>query len=293
MPGDKKLNIAFVWYFDKASQVYDNWRDGLRSAMDIVAKKHNVSWYLDKEVPDFNEKLDFILLWDDTNSKFFDIIDKYKCKKGLCLTTMPSNIQNLQKMDVVYCESTPVFHEVMSHSYRIIEENYNQVVEPVFKAIKAFGTDTDLFKPNSKVVKDIPYFYPATFSPWKRQDEIADLSNSLYLVGTIQPDGMDIYQRCANRGCIIETGYFPVSKIVKMYQRAENVILPAVHGSERTCLEAMACDILPIVIHPQNDKLYSYILEFKESGLKSPREFVLKNYSHEIYAQKLLEGIES
>ena len=274
---DKKvLRISFVWWFDKAGLVFDNWRDGLRSALEIIAKKHRLGWYLDKTYPDLKDS-DFILLWDDSNSEFFNLIDKFPCPKGLCLTTMPQNIDNLRKVNVVFCESQPVYEAVRSYGIH---------------TIKAFGTDTDFFKPDNKVPKDIPYFYPATFSPWKRQDELADLGSNLYLVGTIQPDGLDIYQRCANRGCIIEVGYFPATKIRKMYQRAEQVVIPAIHGSERTCLEAMSTDLLPLVVHPTNDKLFSFIKELNESGIKSPREFVIKNYSHREYAKALLSGIE-
>lgn len=269
--------IAFVWWFDKAGWVFDNWRDGLRAAMEEIGKKHKVTWFLDKTTPDPEDDYDFILLWDDSNSGFFEQIDNFKCKKGLCLTTMPENIDNLRKVDVVFSESQPVYEAVRSYG---------------IWTIKAFGTDTDFFRPDPKVRKDIPYFYPATFSPWKRQDELADLGSYLYLVGTVQPDGKDIYDRCTNRGCIIEVGYFPATKIRKMYQRSENVIIPAIHGSERTCLEAMATDILPVITHPDHVKLYSYVKEFKESGLVSPREFILKNYSHKVYAANLLKGIE-
>lgn len=270
------MNIAVVWWFEKSSQIFENWRDGHRAAFEEIGKKHTIKWFLDKTYPDIDEPLDFIILWDDSNSTFFDLIDKYQCKKGLCLTTMPSNIDNLHKVDVVFCESEPVLREVRSHNVY---------------AVKAFGTDTDFFKPDIKVKKDIPFFYPATFSPWKRQDELADLGSDLYLVGTIQPDGLDIYQRCANRGCIIETGYFPATKIRKMYQRAERVVIPAIHGSERTCLEAMATDILPTITHPEHDKLYSYVKEYNISGIKSPREFVLKFYSHKVFANSLMRGI--
>lgn len=275
MDGDKKLKIAFIWWFDKASTVYDNWRDGLRAAMEEIGKKHEVQWFLDKTLPDPGV-YDFLLFWSSTNEEYFSLMDKYKEPKGLCLTTMPDVSENLRYFDVVYCESQPVYEVVRSFGVR---------------AIRAFGTDTDFFKPDPKKRKDIPYFYPATFSPWKRQDELADLGHMLWLVGTIQPDGVDIYQRCVNRGCHVEVGYFPVSKIRNYFQRAENVVLPAIHGSERTCLEAMACDILPFVTHRDHVKLYSYIQEFKDSGLTSPREFVLKNYSHKIYAKNILKGI--
>ena len=278
MGGDKKLNIAIIWYFDKASKVFDNWRDGHRAAFEVIEKKHDVTWFIDKQVPDPSDPFDFIILWDDSNSPFFALADRYNCPIGLCLTTMPSNFDNLHKCSIVFSESGPVREAVRAGGIR---------------TIKAFGTDTDFFKPNPKVRKDIPYFYPATFSPWKRQDELANLGPNLYLVGTIQPDGLEIYQKCTNKGCLIEVGYFPASKILKMFQRAENVPIPAVHGSERTVLEAMACDILPRVIHPDiNPKTYSYVKEYEESGMKSPREFVLKYYSHKVFAKNLLKGIK-
>lgn len=291
--------IAFIWWFDESSKIYKNWRDGLRRALDIINKKkdYSVSYFFDKTLPDKGE-FDFLLFWSSTNEDYFEYLNKYKAKKGLCLTTYPTNIDNLREMDVVYCESQPILDEVESYgteTYNVMDEKkgyYVQKTRPFYKSILAFGTDTDFYKPDPKKRKDIPYFYPATFSPWKRQDEIADLASNLYLVGTIQPDGLDIYNKCANKGCNIEVGYFPASKIRNMYQRSKQVVIPAIHGSERTVLEAMATNIKPVVIHPTNKRTYSYIKEFEDSGLETPRKFILKNYSHRIYAKKLLEGIK-
>jgi hypothetical protein len=267
------MKIAFVWYFEKASWVYDNWRDGLRSALDIINKKHQVSYFLDKTVPDVTDNFDFILLWDDSNSEFFKQIDKFKCRKGICLTTDPQNFDNLRKVDVVFCESQPVYDAVRSQGIR---------------AIKAFGTDTDFFKPGKK--KDIEYFYPATFSPWKLQREIAYLGKELTCVGTVQPDGVFDLTKCKENGVNVITDYLPVSKIRDYYQRAKRVVIPAIHGSERTVLEAMSSGIMPVVLHPENKKTFSYLTELIESGL-TPREFVIKNYSHKVYAKNLLKGI--
>jgi hypothetical protein len=267
-------NIAFVWYFDKASQVVNRWRDGLRSAIEIVSKKYDVDWYLDCEVPE--DKYDFILLWDSSESRFLEDIEKYHCQKGICLTTDPTNWNNLRKLDVVYCESDPIYESVRSQGIR---------------AIKAFGTDTEFFQPKTGE-KDIDFFYPATFSPWKRQSEIAYLGKQLTCVGTVQPDGVGELEECKRNGVNIEVGYFPVRKIRDYYQRSKNVIIPAVHGSERTVLEAMSCDIKPIVTHLENVRTSSYISELEQSGL-TPREFVLKNYSHFKYADQLIRGIET
>lgn len=267
--GKKTFNIAFVWYWDKASSVIDNWRDGLKAALEIVGQEHQVDWYIDKQVP--KDDYDWILTWSDAQCGFLD--RPYKAKKGLFLTAMPQDYTKLRNLDVVFCESDPILEAVRAQGIR---------------AVKAFGTDTDTFKPK-KGKKDIEYFYPATFSPWKQQRRIASLVKPVLFVGTVQPDGKEDYEAVKKEGRhTLEIGYFPVEKIVGYYQRAKKVVIPAIHGSERTALEAMACGIEPIVFtEKENPKLYSYIKELKESGL-SPREFVLKNYSHKIYAEKIL-----
>ena len=268
------MNISFVWYFDKASSVFDNWRDGLRAAMKKISKEHKVIWYLDKTMPDPGDS-DFLLFWSSSNEDYFNQLDKYKERKGICLTTDPHNIDNLRKLDVVFCESDPIYEAVRSQGIR---------------AIKAFGTDTDFFRPSFKVKKDIDFFYPATFSPWKRQSEIAHLGHQLTCVGTVQPDGLAELTECTRNGVNVINGYLPAKKILNYYQRAKNVIIPAVHGSERTVLEAMSCGIKPVVTHPENVRTYSYIKELEESKLE-PRDFVVKNYSHIKYAEQLLKGI--
>lgn len=267
------MKIAFVWFFDKAETVFDNWRDGLRAAMEHIGRTHHVEWVIGKKYPE--DKYDAIVFWDDSNSDFFKQIHQYHGKKALCLTTDPRNFDNLRTLDVVYCESGPVYEAVRAQG---------------IQAIKAFGTDTDFFTPDKNIEKDIAYFYPATFSPWKRQSEIAYLGKQLTCVGTIQPDGLKEYEDCLRSGVNIEVGYFPVAKIRDYYRRAKRVIIPAVHGSERTVLEAMACGIWPEVVSEVNIRTRSYIQELEKSGL-SPREFVIKNYSHTKYAEQIMKGI--
>jgi glycosyltransferase involved in cell wall biosynthesis len=267
------MKIAFIWYFDKAPLVYSKWRDGLRTAMEIISCKHEVDWFIGKQIPE--KHYDFLLFWDDSNSEMFNHLD-IADRRGICLTTDPNNIDNLKKLDVVYCESDPILEAVRRNGIR---------------AIKAFGTDTMFFHPNPVIVKDIEYFYPATFSPWKRQSEIAYLGEKLLCVGTVQPDGVNELKACEDNNVKIETGYFHVKKIRRLYWRTKNMIIPAVHGSERTVLEAMACGIVPEVTHKENIRTSSYVEEYKQSGL-TPREFVIQNYSHFKYATQLLRGIE-
>lgn len=271
------MKIAFVWYYDKASQTFDNWRDGLRAALEEISKRHEVVWFMDKEVPDPQDKWDGIIFWDDSNSAFFQFIDNYSCPVSLCLTTDPHNFANLRKLNAVYCESQPVYETVRREGIR---------------AIHAFGTDNNFFTPDETVVKDIEYFYPATFSPWKKQSDIAYLGDKLTCIGTVQPDGHSELQKCLENGVNVEIGYFPAEKIRDYYRRAKHVIIPAVHGSERTVLEAMSCDILPEVINPENRKTQSLIYEFNLSRSLSPRQYIGTHYGVQRYARNLLKGLE-
>lgn len=267
------MKIAVIWYYSRASQALPNWRDGLRSAIEIIEKSHQVEWFLDEKLPGFG--FDAYLLWGDSNCPAIRTISKFNGKKAICLSTNPTNTENLRFLDAVFCESDPVFEEARKAGIR---------------AIKAFGTDTNFFTPDN-TSKDIEYFYPATFSPWKRQHAIAHHGKDLLCVGTVQPDGVSEFEECKKRGVIVEEGYFPVEKIREYYKRAKRVHIPAIHGSERTVLEAMSMNILPVV-YPENIKACSYVEEYKKSGCRTPREFVLKNYSAEIYAENLLKGLQ-
>jgi len=265
--------IAVIWTFDKAKQIFPYWRDGLKAAIEELGKTHDVEYYLGEDYKNLDEKYDAYLIWGDSQERTIDFFKDKEGRKGLILTTSPTDIENLKKYDIVFCESRPVYEEARMHGIH---------------AVHAFGTDTDFFSPDD-TEKDILYFYPATFSPWKRQSAIADYGQLLYCVGTVQPDGQQELQACLDKGVHVAQGYFKAEYIRDLYRRAKNVPIPAIHGSERTIVEAMSMDLFPLV-NPEN-KAHAIIDKFKGTELISPREFVLKNYSHRLYAEKIEKGL--
>lgn len=267
------MRICFSWHFDKAEDVFPNWRDGLRGAIEELEREHTVEWVLG--IKDPPEGFDAYLVWEDSHSPILTRLRESGALTGLFLTTNPHNVDNIRGLTAVFCESQPVYDEVRRHGIR---------------SIKAFGTDTDVFTPDAAFPKDIGFFYPATFSPWKRQSAIAHLGKDLLCVGTLQPDGILELDACTKQGVVTKIGYFPVKEIRDYYRRANAVTIPAIHGSERTVLEAMATDILPRV-NMQNEKAYSYIREYMDSGIKSPRQFILSRYSHKHYAAAIKRGL--
>lgn len=266
--------ISFIWEWERAKEIEPNWRDGLRKAIEILGKRHEIDWYLMK-APELKKDYDWIITWCDSNSNFSKFFTKYPAKRAICLTTHPTNYHNLQGFDVVFCETSIIYEECRMRGIH---------------AVRAFGTDEEFFTPKSSK-EDIEYFYPATFSPWKRQRDIAHLGNKLTCVGTVQPDGQEDYDACVNNAVNVEVGYFPPDKIRDYYNRAKNVIIPAVHGSERTVLESMSMNIVPTVTNEQNKRARSYINEYKASGMIMPRAFIQKFYSAKKYADDMERGM--
>lgn len=264
-----------LWNFSKASEIYDSWRDGLRGAIEHIGKTHDVDIYLGEDCMTLDKGYDVLLFWTDTTDPIIEHHRSYPAKKGLFLTTDPHNTDNIRSFDAVFCESTPI---------------YEAVRRAGIHAVKAFGTDTDFYTPDDAVEKDIEYFYPATFSPWKLQGDIAHLGDKLWCVGTVQPDGQAHHDECIKNGVHVAVGYFKAEYIRDLYHRTQKMTIPAVHGSERTVLEAMACGIVPEVTNPANVRTRSYIEEYEKSGL-TPREFVVKNYSHTTYGDTILKAL--
>jgi glycosyltransferase involved in cell wall biosynthesis len=266
--------ISFVWEWGMAKEIYPNCRDGITTAMKLLGKR--VKWFLN-EKPEDN---DWILTWCDSNSEYSHFFTpEYKAKRAIILTTNPVNYHNLEGFDLVFCESSVVYNECRMRGLH---------------AVRAFGTDDRFFVPGN-LKKDIKYFYPATFSPWKLQSEIAYLGNKLLCIGTIQPNGQGEYDACVNAGVKTVVGYQPPEELLNYYQRAENVIIPAIHGSERTVLEAMSCNIWPLVTNEKNIKTRTYIeeyMEWRKQLNKTPREFILKNYTAQMYADKIIKAME-
>lgn len=276
------MRIALVWPFNKAKWIWPNYRDGVRAMVEhLNSNGHVVEWFLDPKPDEIAvDTFDAVLVWTDSSDRFASKLPKRPSKLGLLLTTeLGLDGGNLKNYDVVFCEAKPVYDAVRAHGVR---------------AIHAFGTDTKFFHPeysdnNLGIVWHA--FYPATFSPWKRQDIFArHYKDKGLLLGTIQPDGWGVYHESVKYGVNTMVGYFPVKMIRQLYLMSEQVHITGYEGSGRTVIEAMSMG-LPVIVEKDNDKCQSYCTEWRKSDLE-PREFVLKHYSEKVYADKILKGLE-
>ena len=293
------MKIAFVWPFDKAKWILPYWRDGLRAAIEEIEKKHTVDWFIGPDIPDIPDSYDAILTWTDSNDAHILAFSSYKAKKGIFLTTdLGLNYDNLKHYDVVFAEAQPVVSACKSVG---------------LNCYKAFATDTSFFKPERKP-KLFDAFYPATFSPWKRQHLFAQAVGDRGLaLGTVQPDGAEEYRACQEAGVRTIIGYLPYDFMRDLYNMSRVVMVTGYEGSGRTILEAMSCDV-PVIVAGDNEKATSYVKEAGKGYIVAPRPealseafekalalkgekvntrpFVEAFYSPQEYAKTILKGLK-
>jgi len=281
--------LAIVWDWGLASWANPLVWDGLKAAMKIIGEKHQVDWYMDGKYPE--DKYDWILPWGVGSIPFNETIEKYSCKKALLCAGHPQDTRNFEKFDVIFTESPAVQNEIRAKG---------------FHSVLAFGTDTNFFKPENQP-KIVDCFYPATFSTWKRQDLFAVVGNRGLACGTVQPDGIPLLEECKKTGVRVIEGLVPSGMVARMYNMTKCVLITSWHGSERTLLEAMSCNV-PVVI--TKDNLLTCSLANDEVIQVEPtpegvlvgidqainkkvntREYVWNNYSQHIYARKILKEL--
>lgn len=282
------MKIAIIHPNEKAKWSEAVTWDGLHAALEIVGKTHQVDWFLAEDRPD--DSYDWILPWGVGSEPFNDTIEKYKGRKALLCAGHPQDTKNFEKFEAIFVESPAVA---------------KQILHP--KVVLAFGTDTTLFREvDEKKLFDV--FYPATFSPWKRQDLFSEATEGLKALtcGVVQPDGVDLARECDLRGYSMQ-GLVPTLVVAKLYNMSKCVCITGWHGSERTALEAMASNT-PLVIVKDNklacslttdevikvDPEPSAIREGINQAIRktvNTRDHVLLNYSEREYAKKILEVI--
>ncbi len=138
------------------------------------------------------------------------------------------------------------------------------------KAVQAFGTNTEIFKP-IKQPKVFKAFFPATFALWKRHEIFAEAMGKDGLVcGWWQPNEPQCHEVCFKYGCAVLHHQMPES-IVHLYNMSHTVLLTssAQGGSQRSVLEAMACGIPPIVMS-DSDKNREYVEEAGFGAIVEP-----------------------
>lgn len=270
--------------------------DGLGAALHILSEKHTIG-YFDPE--DFNSieafKPDRLLHHAAFTEDATQVVSAYPWKKALCFGGGP--VEHIQPYDLYFVES------------EINEREFQAKGKPW---MRAFGINDKLFTP-MKLVKKYDACFAGSFSAWKRPELIAPIGARAIAIGQFQKTEKECYEVCQQTGVVVKPlkSRFEVATAIN---ESYTVVNPASYwgGGQRLTLEAMACDIPPIVmndspknseyveesgfgliVNPDTLSIEDAIANIKKDPMTGGREYIMSKYSSKIYADQLEKGLSS
>ena len=273
------MKILFVY----DHQYPEIWRDGLWAALNLLEKqgfeisRMNLQSNSAEELTrHYEKKHDFVLGWGAFHSPVDDFLMTLPnflkdSKIGLCIGGTPPPASDVDKYDVLFYETEWYLPQIQHHK----------------NVVRAFGINSDIYKPIPDAIKIWDWVSVGAFALWKRQHLLKNKGGYKLAIGEIQKgnlsESIDIVGDLLLDGIAISDMVKP-EKLVFIYNSACNVGIfsDIIGGGERAVLEARACGI-PVFVENDNPKLQE-LLTWKERG-RVPDHFW--------YADQIKRGIES
>ena len=294
------MKIAFVW--QGITGRYGIWNDGLRAAMRIIEKKHEVSY---REPSDDITDVDLIMYWESPctvngpNAPQWNKVVRNPIKKVLLFSGGPLK---------------PEWFFPFAHTFVESKINLDELKGWGIPCSTAFGVNTDIFFP-----VELPKLYDGvhhgTCASWKRQWLVGEALGPRGLVfGRDQETDTRPFRECRERGThvLLEQSAGSTATLLN-----ESKVLVQTSdfwgGGQRCTLEGMACG-LPVVVMEDSPKNREYVEESFGNLIVPPeahrirqavddlidnprpngnREYVLSKWTHHHYAENLLKVIET
>jgi glycosyltransferase involved in cell wall biosynthesis len=309
-----RLAVANDWY-NKKSAVFFN-KDGFLRAIGILGeewevkffKKHEQTFTMPHECgfdlqfqPNVKQavldwKPDAILFFCDFSRPILEEFKDVDIPKAQAFTGGPFR-DHENVADIVFVESDSYFKDFQSRGLNVK---------------RAFGVNTQLFRPMPQP-KIFDAVFPATMAAWKRHELFAEAMGEKGLAcGFWQPHEPHVIEALQKHGTA--TLHHQNAESTALIYNMGRTCLITSHttgGSQRTVLEAMACNI-PTIVMADSDKTSEYIRDCGVGGIVEPsverirdevnkwkdkevntRDWVIKNYSEYVYAKQMKEGILS
>jgi len=310
------MRIAFVWDWEPNYYQSITWEDGLAGALKVLIDRgHEVAvmcagdtdnvikhplfdMHVLTDIPKFVKEYnpDVVLHWADMTRP--NAIETFKMgiPQAICFAGGEPLAENVALFDHIFVES--------------------QVYEDVFKergysVSRAFGTNTELFKPMDDQPKVFDTIFPATFAAWKRHEIYARATKGLtsLAVGYRYHDHeQECWQVCLDNDVMI-LPHVSAQTLHELYAASRVCVVPSLSsgGSQRTVLEAMSMN-LPLIItdsdkfdfahghgafvaDPDPNSVRALINMALESEV-STRDYIVENWSEYTYADALEAGLK-
>jgi glycosyltransferase involved in cell wall biosynthesis len=312
------MKISFVWDWPSYDPQTFTWQDGLAAAIKLLSQRHEVeilacsmngkdytlyhpyfpirvSTDIKRAVAEF--KPDVVLMWGDCTRPNAEPVSELGIPMALCFAGGSPEGETQRFFNHFFVES----------------QSYKEKFEVLGCSVStAFGTNTELFKPDPKQKKIFDVCFPATYAGWKRHHIYAEATKDLRSVTAgyiISPDDPII-------GWVQGSGSLALShcspEVLKtIYAASKTCCITSFYtgGSQRTVLEAMSMNI-PLVVMKDSDKTSEYVYEAKQGLVVDPepikiqeaikqmmntevntREYIMDKWSEFKYADALEKSL--
>lgn len=297
------MKIAFVWQGLSQARIYGHWGDGLRGAMDVIEKSHEVKYFEPwEEITD----VDIILYWEalctyaGKDRDNFQKVRKNPLPKILLFAGGPIKDEWCDGFDLFMVES------------KINEEEFSAIGR---RWLRGFGVDTRKMKPE-KQPKVFAAAFPSTCASWKRQGLFSRAMKSQGVIcGRFQESDPIGFMNARENGTLVFPE-LPYEAVNTLYNGSVCCVNTSDYwgGGQRTTLEAMAAGIPVIVmsdspknreyveesgcglvIEPDENKIRQAVEDIKHWDLEKTREkclaYIQSKWTHEHYANAIIQGI--
>lgn len=301
---NRQYKIAFVWQGIGEKKIYGQWGDGLRRAMELIAKDHIVSYH--EPFEDIKD-VDVILYWEAPVTCCGKDRDNYAkvrnnpLKKILLFAGGQIKPEWVTGFDLLCVES------------KIDADTCEDWGIPYRTA---FGVDTHTMKPE-KQPKVFDAVFPSTCAGWKRQGLFSRaLQDKGVICGRYQEsDPIGFLNARENHTLVLPE--LPYPAVSALYNASHCCVNTSEFwgGGQRTTLEAMACGI-PVIVMADSPKNREYVeesgaglvVEPSEEAIRGAieeikkwtpeerargRKYVESKWTAEHYAISILQGIKS
>ena len=320
------MRVAFVWDWDNEPTQLMTWEDGLAAALPLIGEQVQLDCYtqmrgITKRTPVKHPYVTFFA-YPDWGSMARDIREgNYDAYLFFADLTRPALIELAGEKPTALCftggwavssaSDNIALYFVESQVYldRFRREGRN--------VVQAFGTNTRLFRPLPKQQKSFDAIFPATFADWKRHALFAKVTEKYKLrtmaCGWMQDHEPWCYNDCFEAG-VLTLPHLPNYALPFFYAAAHSCVITsnAAGGSQRTVLEAMACNT-PVIAMKDSDKCSEYINECGIGYVVDPeplaiadaiktikytketggREYIMSKWTERHYANAIVQGLKS
>lgn len=293
------MNISFVW--QGIGGRYGQWKDGLWAAMKIIEKTHDVKYY---EPTDEIPEDSLILYWEapctinGKDAENYKRVKNLPNKKALLFAGGPIKKEWLEGFDHVFVES---------------KINADEMEELGISYSTAFGINEEIFKPKP-IQKIYDGIHHGTCASWKRQWLVGEaLKERGLVVGRYQETDPRPFDDCRKYGTKV-LDEKTAEEVCDLINQSYSCVQTSDYwgGGQRCTLEAMACNVWPIVM-TDSPKNREYVEESGFGSIVEPsapqiskevghvktiirdlkgRDYIMSKWTSKHYADNLLKWIE-